>query len=301
MFKAALQSQKVSQHIIDQIRNLILCGKVKPGDRLASERELIDQFLVSKGSMREALRVLEGMGLIELKKGIRGGVFVAEVDMNTTVNSLTNFLHFKNVSVTHITTLRYLLEPHLAQIAATEIGKSDIRILETITDQELNSPLDEHPKGVGFHYHVARFSENPLFILLMDFIESLLVDLKVKLKPELDFYQQVAQDHRRIINCFRNRDGVGAGTEMMNHVLHVGIHLAKLSGEVPISQHKTFGNRGFYKETDSPGHLSLSPFQELFGFAVRKSPEDFGDILTGGEKVDEPLKVIGGAANKDRD
>jgi GntR family transcriptional repressor for pyruvate dehydrogenase complex len=300
MFKAALKSQKVSQHVIDQIRGAILSGKLKPGDKVASERELIDQFLISKGSMREALRVLEGTGLIQLKKGMGGGVFVAEVDMNTTVNNLANFLHFKNVSIRHITTLRYLLEPHLAQIAATEIGKSDIRILETITDQELNSPLDEHPKGVGFHYHVARFSENPLFILLMDFIEGLLADLKVKLKPGPDFYQQVAQDHYRIINCFRNRDGVGAGKEMMNHVLHVGTHLAKLSGEAPVSQHRAFENSSFFKQTDSPGHLRLSPVQELFGFVARKSPEDFGDINCGG-KVDQPLEVINGPTGKARD
>ena len=81
MFKATDKTEKVSESIITQIRDAILSGKVKPGDRLASEKELLSQFSVSKATMREALRVLESMGLIEIRKGVVGGVFIAEVDM----------------------------------------------------------------------------------------------------------------------------------------------------------------------------------------------------------------------------
>ncbi len=73
-----LQTEKASENIITQIRDAILSGKIKPGDRLASEKELLNQFSVSKATMREALRVLESMGLIEIKKGLDAGVFIAE-------------------------------------------------------------------------------------------------------------------------------------------------------------------------------------------------------------------------------
>ena len=85
MFKAANKSEKVSDSIIAQIRDAILSGQLKPGDRLASEKELIEQFNVSKATMREALRVLEVIGMIEMRKGIAGGAFVAEVGMRTTI------------------------------------------------------------------------------------------------------------------------------------------------------------------------------------------------------------------------
>ena len=88
MFKPSIKTEKVSSHIIEQIRDAILSGRLKPGDRLASERELIMQFQVSKATMREALRVLEVMGLIEIRKGVSGGVFIAEVEMSTTINSI---------------------------------------------------------------------------------------------------------------------------------------------------------------------------------------------------------------------
>ena len=71
------------------------------------------QFGVSKATMREALRVLEAMGLLEIRKGISGGAFVAEVDMRTTVHSIMNFLHLQSVSVKEITMLRLFIEPPL--------------------------------------------------------------------------------------------------------------------------------------------------------------------------------------------
>ncbi|MGC8658520.1 MAG: FadR/GntR family transcriptional regulator [Desulfomonilaceae bacterium] len=233
MFKPTQKGRKVSHYIVEQIRDAILTGEFKPGDRLASERELIDQFQVSKASMREALRVLEGMGLIETRKGTGGGIFAAEVNMNTTVHSLTNFLHFKNVSVADITMLRYFLEPRLAQIAASRVCENDIRILETMTDDEVNAPPIKDQRGIGFHYYIARFSENPLLILLMDFVESLLADLKVKLNPGPEFYREVEGDHYRIIECLRRRDVVRVKVEMAEHVVRVGHFLARLGGTVP--------------------------------------------------------------------
>lgn len=279
MFQSAPQSQKVSQHVIDQIRNLILSGKLKPGDRLASERQLIDQFLVSKGSMREALRVLEGMGLIETRKGTGGGIFAAEVNMNTTVHSLTNFLHFKNVSVRDITMLRYFLEPRLAQIAVSKIAESDIRILETMTNDEVSSVFIKDQRGIGFHYYIARFSENPLLILIMDFIESLLADLKVKLNPGSEFYEDVEQDHFEIIECFRRKDGPSVREKMAYHVLRVGQHLANLAGSEPYSalEFEQVGpaDPGMDQENQVPG----SDHEPFMSSSAQKSLEDSGLLL----------------------
>ncbi len=85
MYQEIEKNTKVSDGIIEQIRNSILKGELKPGDKLASEKELVDQFKVSKSSMREALRALEVLGLIDVKKGINGGTFVSKVDTNTTI------------------------------------------------------------------------------------------------------------------------------------------------------------------------------------------------------------------------
>lgn len=279
MFKPAQKSHKVSHYVVEQIRDAILKGEFKPGDRLASQRELIDQFQVSKASMREALRVLEGMGLVEARKGTGGGIFAAEVNMNTTVHSLTNFLHFKNVSVADITMLRYFLEPHLAEIALSKIAKSDIRILETMTNDEVSAPPLKEKQGIGLHYYIARFSENPLLILLMDFIESLLADLKVKLNPGPDFYDEVEQDHHRIIACFRRKDGASVKKEMASHVLRVGNHLAALAGSAPFVPSSFQGDHYFDTEAGPTIYQPGADGEGALPLAAQKSLQELGVLL----------------------
>ena len=73
MFESA-KNQKISQNIVDQIRKVIFDGTLKPGDKLPSDSELMDSFGVSKGSLREALRSLEVLGLLEIRKGALGGL-----------------------------------------------------------------------------------------------------------------------------------------------------------------------------------------------------------------------------------
>jgi GntR family transcriptional repressor for pyruvate dehydrogenase complex len=229
LFQAASRTHKISDQIIEQIRNAILSGKFKPGDKVASEKELMSEFGVSKATLREALRVLEGMGLVEIKKGISGGVFIAEVDMRTTIHG-HNFLHFKTVSVKDITMIRYLLEPPVAQIAALRIQPEDIVKLESMIVEHPAVPQTIVSREIGFHRYLVRMTENPILILVMDFIDNILNDIKFKLDPGVEFYHKVAKAHHAILECLKQKDGVGAREKIVNDLLEVGDHLAKLSG-----------------------------------------------------------------------
>jgi GntR family transcriptional regulator, transcriptional repressor for pyruvate dehydrogenase complex len=286
MFKAAPKTNKVSHHVVEQVRDAILTGEFKPGDRLASQRELVEQFQVSKASMREALTVLEGMGLIEARKGTGGGIFAAEVDMKTTVHSLTNFLHFKNVSVGDITMLRYFLEPHLAEIALSRMTKHEIRILETMTNDEVSAPSAIDKQGIGFHYYIARFSDNPLLILLMDFIESLLADLKVTLNPGSEFYDEVKRDHHRIVACFKRKDSVNVKKEMAAHVLRVGRHMATLAQTAPFSPASFQGDDFLYPEAGQTTYPRISGNEGPLPPEAQKSLQELGVLLRHVGKTD---------------
>jgi GntR family transcriptional repressor for pyruvate dehydrogenase complex len=233
LFKTASRAHKISDQIIEQIRNAILSGRFKPGDRVASEKELISDFGVSKATLREALRVLEGMGLVEIKKGITGGVFIAEVDMKTTIHGIMNFLHFKTVSIKDITMIRYLLEPPVAQIAASRIQPEDIVKLESMIVEHPAVPDTIVSREIGFHRYLARMTENPILILVMDFIDNILDEIKFQLNPGAEFYHKVAKAHQAILECLRQKDGVGARREIVNDLLEVGNHLANLSGTQP--------------------------------------------------------------------
>jgi GntR family transcriptional regulator, transcriptional repressor for pyruvate dehydrogenase complex len=222
--------EKVSDSIIAQIRDSILSGKLKPGDRLASEKELTEQFGVSKATMREALRVLEVMGLIGIRKGISGGAFVAEVDMRTTIHSIVNFMHFQSVSIREITMLRYLIEPTVAQIAATRLTEKDVRNLKRLLYEDITSGETEVSKEISFHRYLARMSENTILVLTIDFIDNLLRSMKSKLNLSPDFYETVRKAHELILECLIQGDSVAAGVAMSNDLLEVGEHLSRLTG-----------------------------------------------------------------------
>ncbi len=200
---------------------------------MASEKELMSQFGVSKATLREALRVLEGMGLVEIRKGIAGGVFIAEVDMKTTIHGIINFLHFKTVSIKDITMIRYLLEPPVAQVAASRIQPEDIVKLESMIMEHPAVPHTIVSREIGFHRYLARMTENPILILVMDFIDNILNDIKFQLDPGAEFYHKVAKAHQAILECLKQKDGIGARREIVNDLLEVGNHLARLSGAQP--------------------------------------------------------------------
>jgi len=226
-----IQRNKISDQIISQIRDQILSGLLKPGDKLASEKELMLQFGVSKATMREALRVLEVMGLLEIKKGVGGGAFVAEVDMKSTVHSLINYMHFHPVSIKEITMLRYLIEPGVAQIAALEATQDDISRLSKLVDETpINYRIQEYSREITFHRYLARITKNTTLILLVDFVDNLLTHIKARLPLGPDFHQKVKEAHEIILECIRQRDPLATKLAMATDLLEVGRLLSDLKG-----------------------------------------------------------------------
>lgn len=233
MFQAAKKNTKISDQIIDQIRDAILSGRLKPGDHLSSEKELGDQFGVSKATMREALRVLEVMGLIEMRKGVSGGIFIAEVGMRTTIHSIINFLHFQSVSIREITMLRYLIEPTVARIAASKATDMDILNLKKIVEENHSEADNAVSKEIGFHRYLARIAENTLLILIVDFVDNLLDSIKSKIKLGPTFYKDVQKSHQKILDFIIKRDGSGAAQAMAQDLLEVDRHLCRVMGSFP--------------------------------------------------------------------
>ena len=231
MYKTVQKQEKVSNDIIDQIRDSILSGKLKPGDKLASEKELTLQFGVSKATMREAQRVLEAMGLIEIKKGTAGGSFVAEVKMRTTTHSIINFLHFQQVSIKEITMLRYFFEPPVAQIAALRRTDKDIEKLRAIIDESPLSANENRPKGISFHHYLVRIAGNPILSLIVDLVDNLIQSIKEKHKQKLsqEFYQRLKKDHTVVLECLIQKDPLAAAVAISNDILEVDRYLSKVT------------------------------------------------------------------------
>ena len=240
MFKIA-RTSTITQKIIDQIRTAILAGKLKPGDILPPEKELTEQFGVSKQTLRESLRALEHMGLIDVRKGIGGGAHIVEVDIEVTKQSLANFLYFKDLTIENLSELRKLIEPHAARKAAEYISKDDLEELgklnETARGNLNNNLLEEMSHDeINFHRVIAQNTGNPILILILDFVENLLEDFKKVLKPDLAFSKSVLDAHDKIYQAICDKDPKKASTEMYQHVYDVELHLAKLKQDIDLWQ-----------------------------------------------------------------
>jgi GntR family transcriptional repressor for pyruvate dehydrogenase complex len=249
----SVKPDKVSQHIIDQIRNAIFGRRLKPGDKLPSERELIQKFRVSKATLREALRSLEVLGFLEIRKGVSGGAFVTEVDMVKARDSFSNFLLFKNLSLEDLSEVRLLLEPYIAERATLAITQEDLRRLEKlIKDSEHAIKKDisfaSREVEIEFHRIIASITGNPILMFILDFVENLLIDTKEILRPGKEFSAKVVRAHKRIYNGLLERNGKKVHEEMVRHIREVEKDLLAAHKERPIEKQR-FNRIG--RETES--------------------------------------------------
>ena len=254
MFDSA-KSNKVSQHIIDQIRNAIFEGRLKPGDKLPSERELLEKFKVSKATLREALRSLEVLGFLEIRKGVSGGAFVTEVDMIKARDSFTNFLLFKNLSLKDLSEVRLLLEPYIAEKATLAITQEDLTRLEKLIKEsehtmKNNIAFESRKDEIEFHRIIASITGNPILMFILDFVENLLIDTKEILKPGKEFSGKVLKAHKRIYAGLLERNVEKVHEEMVRHIREVEKDLLAAHKERRIEEEK-FSHVGRKKESIS--------------------------------------------------
>jgi GntR family transcriptional repressor for pyruvate dehydrogenase complex len=230
-FDTAKKDEKVTDYIISQVRDAIMSGRLKPGNRLASEKELTEEFQVSKATLREALRSLETMGLIEIRQGATGGIFLTEVNSQTLMHSMMNFMHFQSVSIREITMLRYMLEPHIARLAALKITDNELEQLKSYVDDGDLDNEASRKKNARFHHDLSRVTGNSLLILIVDFIDHLLDEMKQSLDLGTDFHIEVQSSHKKILNCLLSKDAEGAGRAMADDVVMVGTFMSEKMGE----------------------------------------------------------------------
>ena len=172
MFRAAKQN-RIFQDVVDQIEEAILAGQLQPGDTLPPERDLKDVFQTSRGTLREALRVLEQKGLIEIKLGVGGGSVVKAAPLEQVCNGLDLLIRFQKISLRHLTEFREDVESSVAAMAARRATPQDVAKLEGL----LEDARRYRDLGVDYwrefvevdgkiHQALARITGNPMYIVV---------------------------------------------------------------------------------------------------------------------------------------
>ncbi len=167
------------------IKDWIIEHGLSPGDRLPQEPQLIADLGVSKGTVREALRVLETQGLIRTRTGPGGGAFITEVRKDHASALLANYLLFKDVSIADIYELRISLEPQLVAELAPRITAAQVEELRarmssyTAPPATIEEEREQRGAELEFHETLAGFSDNPLLGFVCGFLARLLKELTI--------------------------------------------------------------------------------------------------------------------------
>jgi GntR family transcriptional regulator, transcriptional repressor for pyruvate dehydrogenase complex len=182
-----VDKRRYSEQVIENIRAKILRADLKIGDRLPGEKELINQFNVSRTVVREAIRLLEESGLVEIRKGRGGGVFVAGTLHKPVSNSFRNLIDHGAIKLEDLLDVRFLIEPHIAELAAANATSDDLGALQAIVDDseshEGNVDLLRQD-NIEFHVLLAKATGNQILSIIGESIIRLLDEMTQEYKGQ---------------------------------------------------------------------------------------------------------------------
>jgi len=214
----SVRRAKVYEEVARQIERLIL-KKLQPGDKLPSERELAETLGVSRSSIRDAIRSLELMGLVEPRQG--AGTVVLEISTESLVNPLANALKRKAELVSELLDFRKMLEPPLAARAATHASEDEISEMAEILarqQEKLKRGESAIAEDSEFHYTIALASRNSVVFKVLDTLMDLLRDTRERSLQVEGRPQKSLAGHQRILSAIKRHDAEAAKAAMRRHI-----------------------------------------------------------------------------------
>ncbi len=219
-----VKASRISENIVEQIRSAILDGELKIGDQLPPEKEFAKHFGVSKSSLREAYRVLEAYGLLEIRQGMSGGAFIKEVDLTTVKDSLVNYFFFQNPGLRNYTQIRTFIEPQVIKICAEKITAKEIEYFENnilAMEQEADGKRFISDLDIAFHKKIVDITGNKIISLIVESIQTALINIKQIVHTDEHFLKMVCRDHKKIVAALREHDPERASKAMLDHINEV--------------------------------------------------------------------------------
>ena len=215
----AVRRTRVYQDVARQLRRFIEDGRLRAGDMLPPERELAERLGVSRGSVRDAIRTLELVGLVEPRQG--EGTVVADVSADALVVPLSSMLLRKRELVGELLDVRKMLEPPLAARAAVRATPDELANLERILQRQAEKNrrgLAAVEEDAEFHYAVALMAGNSVVRRVIDVLMDLLRETRARSLQVPGRPHKSLSGHRRVLAALRQGDGPAAEAAMRRHL-----------------------------------------------------------------------------------
>lgn len=225
-FKPVRQS-RISDEVLDQLKRSILLGYFKAGDKLPSERELAEQFKVSRIAIRESLRALENKGFIMTRQGVTGGTFVTELTFEHLSNAFVDLFMAEKLSIPELVQMRVLLEPEIARLAALHKDEESARGLREALEQEalpIRSFEEDFDIKTIVHHILAEMCGNHFFEALERSLMVLTRQAIQAVEPETPFIHSAGM-HDEVVAAVLAGDPDLAFEAMRRHAMEFGKRL----------------------------------------------------------------------------
>lgn len=213
---------RISEVIVEQIRMLMRQGQLKPGDRLPAERDLCEQFGVSRVTVREALRMLESSGLVEIRVGARGGAFMTAPSSDRVGEGLADMLSLSVVTAAEVTEVRLIFEMGIVPLVCERATEEDLAELEEICERShaaLRSGEYTMALSAEFHARVAQAAHNAAATMLVEsFRGPILMSLEEARQAAPEMGRLGTTEHQRFVRAVRRRDPAAATKIMREHL-----------------------------------------------------------------------------------
>lgn len=213
---------RISQEIVEQIKEAIVSGDLRPGDRLPSERELTEQFGVSRVTVRDALRILEASGLIEIRVGARGGAVVTAPGAAMVGEGISNMLLLSALSPAEVTEARMVFELGTLSLVCERADDEDFADLLAICERSQAALADgtyHVDLSAEFHTRLARCTHNAAIEMILDsFHGPLLMSLRRAKEAAPEMGDPGVEEHYKIVRALQDRDAERAHRIMLEHL-----------------------------------------------------------------------------------
>ena len=216
----SIEVESPTDKIIQQLKQLITTGQLKPGDRLPAERVLAERLGVGRSYVREAIRKLEFFGL--LKTSPQSGTYVSGYSIKMIEGVLTDIINFNKDDFSALIEARYYMEINAARLAAIRRTDEDLELLRSAVadyDNKVNNKQDAVQEDMFIHLRIANATKNSVFesmllMLLPDIIKNIIEN---KVCGDNRGVQAMAE-HHEILQAIENKDADAAGAAMASHL-----------------------------------------------------------------------------------
>jgi GntR family transcriptional repressor for pyruvate dehydrogenase complex len=208
--------------LVARILGLVTAGNLEAGDQLPPERKLAETFNVSRPTLREAIRALAVLGVLEIRHG--GGVFVSQLSAADLLQPLTFFLTLRHTEVDKLYEARKLIEGDISARAAARATPGDVEELEALIvmqEAATNSPERYRDADTAFHSRLAELSDNEFLARAAQSLNILGLEFRKIASETPNVIARSIKDHRAIVKAIKDTDAEAARAAMVGHMDNV--------------------------------------------------------------------------------